>query len=107
MTTPGARPEGEMEREELINFVRSVAMSLPPSDFGSHRAIEAMADAMLKAGMRRAAQPEVERLREALTEIAAFNNTGANEHLRRFGTYAMFDEPGSVKIARAALEAKR
>jgi hypothetical protein len=29
------------------DFVRAVAMSLPPSDFGSHRAIQAMAEAIV------------------------------------------------------------
>ena len=38
---------GEISREELRDFVRSVAHSIPPSDFGSTRAINAMADAIL------------------------------------------------------------
>lgn len=42
------------EREELREFVRGVAMALPPSYFGSRLAINAMVDAMLAAGYRRA-----------------------------------------------------
>lgn len=39
----------------------------------------------------------------ALTRIAAFDDTGANERLARDGSYASFDEPSSVQIAREAL----
>ena len=39
----------------------------------------------------------------ALRKIAAFGDTGANEHLARTGSYALFDEPGAVQIAREAL----
>lgn len=41
--------------------------------------------------------------REALTGIAAFNDSGANSHLKFHGSYAMFDEPSAVRTARAAL----
>lgn len=40
---------------------------------------------------------------EALTKIAAFDDTGANYRLETLGSYAGFDEPGSVKVAREAL----
>jgi hypothetical protein len=40
---------------------------------------------------------------EALREIAAFDDRGANEHLAKTGSYGAFDEPGAVETARAAL----
>lgn len=50
-----------------------------------------------------ALKAEVERLREALTEIAAFNDIWANGELFMCGSYSSFDEPHSVQTARAAL----
>lgn len=41
--------------------------------------------------------------REALTSIAAFDDSGANSHLKFHGSYALFDEPSAVRAARAAL----
>lgn len=49
------------------------------------------------------AAAEIERLREALREIAAINDTLANDFLENHKSYGAFDEPGSVMIARAAL----
>jgi hypothetical protein len=49
---------------------------------------------------------EIARLREALEEIADFGaewQPGAEECLARTGSYHLFDEPSSVKIARTAL----
>lgn len=40
----------------------------------------------------------------ALREIAAYSDKLANETLKATGSYSGFDEPASVKIARAALE---
>ena len=40
---------------------------------------------------------------EALTKIATFDDKGANYHLEHTGSFAQFDEPGSVQIAREAL----
>jgi hypothetical protein len=48
-------------------------------------------------------QREVERLQAALKRIACLGDSGANERLARTGSYSMFDEPGSVEIAREAL----
>jgi hypothetical protein len=45
----------------------------------------------------------VEALIAALTKIAAFDDRSASEHLAKNGSYAMFDEPHSVEIARKAL----
>jgi hypothetical protein len=45
-----------------------------------------------------------EKLEAALREIAAYDDTGANERLAKTGSYGSFDEPGSVQIARAALD---
>jgi hypothetical protein len=42
--------------------------------------------------------------KEALKRIAAFDDKGANEMLEKRGIYAAFDEPGSVRIARTALD---
>ena len=44
-----------------------------------------------------------EALLDALIKIAAFDDTSASEFLGRTGSYSCFDEPGSVKIARAAI----
>ena len=57
----------------------------------------AMADALIER------DAEVVRLREALTDIAAFGDTAASNLLELTGSHAMFDEPGSVAAARAAL----
>lgn len=43
------------------------------------------------------------RMREALRSIACFNDQSANQRLHETGSYSLFDEPGSVEIARAAL----
>lgn len=40
---------------------------------------------------------------EALTEIAAFDDTRANVKMTATGSYGSFDEPEAVKAARAAL----
>jgi hypothetical protein len=45
----------------------------------------------------------IARLRAALEAIAAFGDRRANERLARDGSYASFDEPGSVRTAREAL----
>jgi hypothetical protein len=49
--------------------------------------------------------PTDNKLAEALRKIACFDDESANERLRRTGgdSYALFDEPGSVQIAREAL----
>lgn len=47
---------------------------------------------------------EAEKLREALRKIAAFDDVGASAYLKNHGSYGMFDEPGSVRIAREALD---
>lgn len=40
---------------------------------------------------------------EALEQIAAFDDEGANKHLEATGSYSSFDEPSSVRIARSML----
>lgn len=50
------------------------------------------------------AADEIERLRAALTKIAAYDDKGASMLLAQTGSYGQFDEPGSVSIAREALE---
>lgn len=40
----------------------------------------------------------------ALTEIACYDDEGANARLARTGRYSSFDEPSSVQIARGAIE---
>lgn len=45
----------------------------------------------------------VPELVKALREIAAYDDESANEHLRQRGSYSLFDEPGAVRAARAAL----
>ena len=47
----------------------------------------------------------IERLRGALTKIAAFTDEAANDYLEKYSKYAAFDEPDSVQIARQALDA--
>lgn len=56
---------------------------------------------------RATAEAQVERLSEALTKIAAFDDEAAQNYLVRTGSLSMFDEPGSVEIARATLSAGR
>lgn len=46
----------------------------------------------------------VQNLREALNKIACYDDTSANRNLAVNDTYSWFDEPGSVQIAREALE---
>jgi len=53
------------------------------------------------------AAAEIERLREALTVIASYDDKGASARLANTGSYSAFDEPGSVEIARTALEAAK
>ena len=50
-----------------------------------------------------AERAEKERLAGALTEIACFDDEAGNRRLAAVGSYGLFDEPGSVSIARAAL----
>lgn len=50
------------------------------------------------------AADEIERLREALKKIAAYDDHLAQKHLEETGSYGAFDEPGSVGMAREALE---
>jgi hypothetical protein len=52
---------------------------------------------------RDAALADNAKLREALERIAAFDDEGASRRLASTGSFALFDEPGSVEIARAAL----
>lgn len=81
-------------REIAARFVRS---------FISDRieALTAERASMLKA--IRLTETERDRLREALTIIAAFDDLGGNNRLERTGSYGGYDEPGAVKTARAAL----
>jgi hypothetical protein len=46
----------------------------------------------------------LEKAEAALKQIASYDDEGANHRLAATGSYALFDEPGSVEIARAALE---
>jgi hypothetical protein len=47
---------------------------------------------------------EIARLRGALTEIACYDEPIGNARLQNTGSYVMFAEPVSVKLARAALD---
>ncbi len=49
------------------------------------------------------ANARIAALREALTEIGAFDDKLANEYLASHGSYGGFDEPASVMTARDAL----
>ena len=53
-----------------------------------------------------AAEAEREGMREALKKIAAYDDEGGNHMLKSRGSYASFDEPGSVEIARRALNSE-
>lgn len=72
--------EGHHEKHEGCTFVRYVSASTHT------RAMEALREA-----------------REALEEIASLGDSGASEILERTGSYSAFDEPASVRTARAAL----
>lgn len=66
--------------------------------------LEAQAETMARVvAERNNLRIERERLREALRQIAAFNDEGANVALRKHGSYSGFDEPGAVQVAREAL----
>lgn len=59
-------------------------------------------DLALLFALRNAA-PALIACAEALQNIAAFNDVSASQHLRLCGSYHLFDEPNSVRIAREAL----
>ena len=61
---------------------------------------------MSAPGLMRLAADEIDRLRKAPEQIAARDDTAANEHLKATGSYARFDEPGAVQIARETLDGK-
>jgi len=50
------------------------------------------------------ARKQLEEARAALYRIGAWNDLDASNHLRNTGSYSSFGEPGSVEIARVALE---
>jgi hypothetical protein len=54
---------------------------------------------------REDALDEAVRFSEALERIACYGDESAGAFLDRTGSYAAFDEPGSVQIAREALGA--
>ncbi|XAI95132.1 hypothetical protein [Microcystis phage Mwe-JY13] len=49
---------------------------------------------------------ERDRYRKALERIAAYDDNLANEYLSKHGSYAGFDEPGSVMVSRSTLAVK-
>lgn len=55
----------------------------------------------------KAKDEEIEGLRKALTEIAAFDDTAASAYFAQTGSYSAFDEPGAVILARAALSGRK
>lgn len=66
--------------------------------------LERQAETMAQlVGERDQARAETGRLREALRQIAALDDEGANLILRKQGDYSGFDEPGAVQTAREAL----
>lgn len=69
--------------------------------------LERQAETMARlVGERDKARSEAGRLREALQQIAAFDDAGANLILRKQGDYSGFDEPGAVQTARTALDSR-
>jgi len=52
------------------------------------------------------ASDRIEALEAALQRIAAYDDKLANDRLLETGSYGSFDEPGSVQVARRALEGK-
>lgn len=73
MTDPTPAPVRDVERQALMDRVRKVAHSLPPSDFGSHRAMIAVADLV---------EAETSRLRKELEEARAAAANGIAEQTR-------------------------
>ncbi len=53
------------------------------------------------------AMARIAHLEAALTKIASFDDVGASQRLASSGSYARFDEPGSVQIAREALAPRK
>ena len=49
--------------------------------------------------------PEIAALIKAMQEIATFGDVGASDYLKACNSFILFDEPGSVETARAALSA--
>jgi len=41
---------------------------------------------------------------EALEQIACEGDDGANEHLKKYGSYSAFDEPHAVRLARETIK---
>jgi len=76
-----------------VNVSRMLAIRAAAFAAGINEALPAL----------RTAQAEIDRLKEALDAIACKDDEGANRHLELHGTYSLFDEPGSVQIARTAL----
>lgn len=58
---------------------------------------------LTKKSTKESERRSCEIMKAALIEIARFDDEGASEYLARHGYYGVFDEPGSVKIARKAL----
>lgn len=55
------------------------------------------------AAFARSLERELAVARGALEALAEFDDVGASDYLARTGSYAYFDEPGSVKISRETL----
>jgi len=90
--------EGKALARMLRQRVRFLAEKMPPRERFDVPSLEAAADALDQS------LAEIERLREALEDITCFDDTAANAYLKNHGSHTMFDEPGSVKIARDALK---
>jgi len=73
--TPIPAEDGKGAPDEVESFVRTVAYSLPPSDFGSFRAIKAMAAAIRERekASRLKADAAIEALREVFDRDLCFD----------------------------------
>ena len=90
------------DHKELVERLRSVAHQacFGPWTDTKVAGLKAIEDAIRVIEAQAA---EIAALREALTEIGAFDDKLANEYLASHGSYGGFDEPASVMIARAVL----
>lgn len=105
------------EREDEIERLQTENASLRHSSLVarlSHEQLNRFIQLFDRAGFKghqvdtqaKMAVEELERLREALRKIAAYDDAAADAYLRATGSYRCFDEPKAVEMARGVLEGK-
>ena len=90
----------ELVRGSVVEFAAARFIAMIVAEVNSRYAAEITRLRAENAALTR----ERDALREALNEIAAWDDHGGNRGLERDGTYGRFDEPGAVRTARTALK---